>query len=123
MAHLGTVHVYQFSRVGPRSRRLWQGAAHTSDLPYVFDHVTLPSDDFESEDAAISEAMVGAWVGFAKTGDPNAAALPKWPAYQAPEYLYLNYSNTVSVDSGFRESQIEFCAAMLRRAGGGEKNQ
>ena len=40
MARVGNVHLYQFSRVGPLSRRLWNGATHTSEIPYVFDHVT-----------------------------------------------------------------------------------
>jgi para-nitrobenzyl esterase len=34
MARVSNVHVFQFSRVGPLSRRLWNGAAHTSELPY-----------------------------------------------------------------------------------------
>jgi para-nitrobenzyl esterase len=57
MARAGNVHLYQFSRVGPLSRKLWNGAAHTSDIPYVFDHVAAPSNDFEPQDKTVSEAM------------------------------------------------------------------
>jgi carboxylesterase type B len=42
MARSSNVHVYQFSRVGPRTRRLWNGAAHSAELPYMFDHVMAP---------------------------------------------------------------------------------
>ena len=113
MARVSNVHVYQFSRVGPRTRRLWNGAAHSAELPYMFDHVTAPSDDFESQDKAVSEAMAGAWAAFAKTGNPSGPGLPEWPSYRQLNYRYLNYSNNITVESGFRESQIEFCARLL----------
>jgi len=112
-ARVSDVHMYQFSQVGPRTRRLWNGAAHTTDLPYMFDHVTAPSDDFDSRDKAVSQAMAGAWVAFVKTGNPNGPGLPKWPRYQPPTYQYLNYSEGTTIGSGFRESQIQFCRRLL----------
>ncbi len=115
MARVGNVRLYQFSRVGPLSRRLWNGATHTSEIPYVFDHVTAPSADFQSQDKVVSEAMVGAWVRFAKTGDPNGPNLPTWPAYREPGYQYLKYSDSIATDAGFREAQVEFCARLLEQ--------
>lgn len=57
---------------------------HTLDLPFMFDnvarapHLTGP----ESADTrAMTEAMAGAWLAFARTGDPNHAGLPRWPTY------------------------------------------
>jgi para-nitrobenzyl esterase len=116
MARRGNVYLYQFSRVGPRSRRLWNGAAHTADIPYVFDHVEIPSEDFDPPDKTVSEAMVGAWVHFAKAANPNGPALPEWPRYREPDYRYLNYSDRISTESGFRESEIEFCRSVLEQA-------
>jgi para-nitrobenzyl esterase len=113
MARSSNVHVYQFSRVGPRTRRLWNGAAHSAELPYMFDHVMAPSDDFEPQDKAVSEAMAGAWVAFAKTGNPNGPGVPEWPPYRQPTYRYLNYSDSITIESGFRESQVEFCGRLL----------
>jgi para-nitrobenzyl esterase len=115
MARTGNVHLYQFSRVGPLSRRVWNGAAHTSDIPYVFDHVSAPSDDFELQDKVVSEAMAGAWVKFAKTSDPNGPGLPEWPTYQQPSYRYVNYSDRTATESSVRESQIEFCRRLLEQ--------
>jgi carboxylesterase type B len=59
--------------------------------------------------------MVGAWVRFAKTGDPNAPDLPTWPAYREPGYKYLKYSDSIATDADFREAQVEFCARLLEQ--------
>ena len=58
------------------------GAGHGSDVPYAFQ--TLAGNDGappEAENAALSELISSYWVNFTKTGDPNAAGLPEWPAY------------------------------------------
>ena len=123
MARRGNVYLYQFSRVGPRSRRLWNGAAHTADIPYVFDHVQIPSEDFDVADKTVSEAMVEAWVNFAKAGTPNGPNLPEWPRYSEPDYRYLNYSDRISSESGFRELEIEFCRRVLEQAARRDPNQ
>jgi para-nitrobenzyl esterase len=123
MARRGVVYLYQFSRVGPRSRRLWNGAAHTADIPYVFDHVQIPSEDFDLPDKRVSAAMAEAWVHFAKTGNPNGPNLPEWPRYHETDYRYLNYSDRISTDSGFRESEIEFCRRVLEQAVRRDRNQ
>jgi para-nitrobenzyl esterase len=114
MARINDVYVYQFSRVAPRSRRIWNGAAHSSEIPYVFDHITAAAEDFEPQDKAVSEAIAGAWVKFAKTGNPNGPGLPQWPLYR-PGHQYLNYADQIAAQSGFREPQIEFWARALER--------
>ncbi len=50
------------------------GAAHGMEIPFVFDRLAA---NLESDPATfeIKEAMVGAWIDFAKTGDPG------WPQY------------------------------------------
>ena len=48
---------------------------------------------------ALAEKMSGAWMAFARTGDPNTAGLPQWPAYSAesrPTMLLNNESRVVS---------------------------
>ena len=35
------------------------------------------------EPQLLAEQMAEAWLAFARTGDPNTAALPDWPAYDA----------------------------------------
>src|SRR5579859_7724460 len=42
----------------------------------------------EPRDKLVSEAMAAAWVRFAKTGNPNGANLPEWPAYKPEAHRY-----------------------------------
>jgi para-nitrobenzyl esterase len=55
-----------------------QGAAHASELPYVFNMVDLGSPDRQ----ALKDTMSGYWASFARTGDPNGAGRPAWPAFR-----------------------------------------
>ncbi len=53
------------------------GAAHGAEIPYVFGHITADESQYEEVDRTVSRAMAGAWVQFAKTGNPNGASLPR----------------------------------------------
>jgi para-nitrobenzyl esterase len=57
---------------------------HSLDLPFMFDNVTKaphmvgePTD----ETSAMAEAMSESWLAFARSGDPNNAAIPRWDPY------------------------------------------
>jgi len=60
---------------------------HGMELPFVFDHVD--EIDFMTgagpERYALAERMSEAWVSFARTGNPNHATLPEWPAFTPAE--------------------------------------
>ena len=76
----GRTHVYSFAqRSTALDGRL--GAAHTVELPYVFDLADEPwlhgDSGLLGPDAApagLAEAMHGAWIAFARDGDPGWAA-------------------------------------------------
>jgi carboxylesterase type B len=63
-------------------------AVHVSDLFFVFG--TLDTSDVtdamkpgQSEtEKSLSESMMGAWVSFARTGNPNHSSLPEWKEYE-----------------------------------------
>jgi para-nitrobenzyl esterase len=108
VSKISDVYMYRFSRVAPFSRSSWGGAAHTSEVAYVFDNTSGDASQFEEIDRTVSTAMAAAWVQFAKTGNPNGGGLPQWPAYRAPDYRLLDFGDAVTVRSNAQSPEIEF---------------
>jgi para-nitrobenzyl esterase len=86
---------FQFSRVPPGRESV--GAAHASEIPYVFG--TLPvagrapnAPKYDSTDSAVSDQMQQYWANFAKTGDPNGGSLPKWPIFDPASRAYMEFT-------------------------------
>jgi para-nitrobenzyl esterase len=64
------------------------GAAHSMELPFVWNKLDFPASQILiGGDTAgaqpLATAMHDTWAAFVKTGDPNDAGLPAWPAYDA----------------------------------------
>jgi para-nitrobenzyl esterase len=57
------------------------GACHALDIPLMFDRVDLTAFLGENPPVELAREMHGAWVRFAKTGDPNGGNLPAWPRH------------------------------------------
>ena len=72
--------VYYFAKVREGALAATMGAYHGAELPYVFN----THDDWLPTDAAdheLTDSLMNYWVQFMKTGNPNTAGLPEWPAY------------------------------------------
>ncbi len=58
---------------------------HTLCIPFVFGTTDIAKDFTGTgpEQDALTNAMMGAWIAFARTGNPNHAGLPDWTPYDA----------------------------------------
>ncbi len=95
-------------------------SVHSIELPYVFgdwDNSTgwwtsvymlakqagtkTANPGLGAVDRNVSEAMMGLWAGFAKTGKPQARGVPNWPEYSGKTDQYLYICNRTEVRTGF----------------------
>jgi para-nitrobenzyl esterase len=114
---------YQFTRVNGIGRKIKWGVFHASELPYVFG--TLPdsaygtaptmfgdfspdADSYNEQDTRISKAMSGAWLQFAKTGDPNGKGLASWPRFNDGKESYLEFGDQIAAKTALRKNQLDF---------------
>jgi para-nitrobenzyl esterase len=60
-------------------------AYHTLDIPFAFYNVDMAASmtGAMQERYALAHRMSAAWAAFARTGNPNHADLPDWPAFSA----------------------------------------
>jgi para-nitrobenzyl esterase len=83
--HRSKTFVYYFD---VRTETTPAGAVHSAEVPFVFGNFPRPPTSVEQQ---VSELMRNYWVQFARTGDPNIAGQPAWPAFDAaaPQALAL----------------------------------
>lgn len=92
-----TAYLYYFTRQPPADAPI-PGAAHDAELYYVFHNLQLFKQSWADWDRQLEEIMSSYWVNFAKTGDPNGAGRPQWPAYTAQQRdRVMVFGDTVAV--------------------------
>jgi para-nitrobenzyl esterase len=77
---------YQFNWQSPvREGKL--KSFHTLDIPFAFNNVEVAASmtGAGQERYALADKISTAFATFARTGDPNHAGLPRWPAFTSAE--------------------------------------
>jgi para-nitrobenzyl esterase len=73
---------------------------HTIEIPFVFNNIKIagPLISKMPEAHELATKVSASWVAFARTGNPNVAGLPKWPAYSAASRDTMLFNNASRVE-------------------------
>jgi para-nitrobenzyl esterase len=131
-------YVYLFSRVHPYVNGVTfsdhdprtVGAYHTGDVPYWLGtleslNMFRKTRDWGDDDRALSDAMSGALIAFAGSGNPNRSGAPDWPAYESHRERVVEFGSTVGVVQWPNRAKLEFFASNapeLARSRGGARD-
>lgn len=79
-------YMYLFSWRTP----VWGGklrSPHGIEIPFVFENLGEAKDRIGTgaDLRSLADKVSGAWVAFARTGNPNHSGIPRWPAYTSKD--------------------------------------
>jgi para-nitrobenzyl esterase len=105
-------YLYFFSYVREAQRATAPGAAHASEIPFVFNNFTPRAGqqavEPSAQDKAMGALMHSCWVAFAKTGTPTTCAkTAAWPQYTAANDQLMEFSVDTGVRSNFHKTTLD----------------
>jgi len=109
-------YVYYFSYLPPDERGKVRGAAHASELPYVFDNwqKSAPGRAILDDMRAATKRTHSCWVSFARSGRPSCEGAPEWPRYRAQSDQIMELGTTAQVRKNFRKLQLDAQEAAMQ---------
>jgi len=74
-------------------------AVHCMEIPFVFNNIARCEEmtGGTKEAYALADKMSGAWISFARNGNPNGKGLPSWPTFNASNTATMHFDNTCVV--------------------------
>jgi para-nitrobenzyl esterase len=116
--------LYYFDHGYPAADSAGLHAFHASELPFVFGTSEAtppnwPKIPVTPQETSLSEAMTGYWTSFARTGKPQAANQPDWPAYGSM-HSYMAFTDAPRPSDHLLPGMYEFNEDVVfrRRASG-----
>ncbi len=109
-------YVYYFSYVPPDQRGKVRGAAHASELPYVFDNweKSAPGRRITDDVLATANRVHSCWVTFVRSGRPSCNGAPDWPRYRPESDEIMELGSTAQVLRNFRKPQLDAQEAAMQ---------
>lgn len=114
-------YLYFFDHGYPAAKARQLRAFHAAELAFVFGHVgpTVPLGPNwprpeGPKEKTLSDAMIGYWSGFAKTGVPQAPKTPTWPAFGA-DRAYLHIAEQPRAATHLKPGMFELNEAVMAR--------
>jgi para-nitrobenzyl esterase len=117
-------YLYYFDHGYPAADSAGLHAFHASELPFVFGTMerttaNWPKIPAVAQETKLSEAMIGYWTSFARSGKPQAANAPDWPAYGS-RHSYMAFTDAPHVSERLLPGMYELVEKVVagRRARG-----
>jgi para-nitrobenzyl esterase len=77
------VYTFFWTHAPPGPDSQMRGAYHGAEINYALGNLYATDRPWTDEDRRIADTMSSYWANIVKTGNPNGAGLPDWPAYDA----------------------------------------
>jgi len=85
------------------------GSYHTLEIPFIFRNADICESmcGTGKERYALEDRMSGAWVAFARSGNPNAKGNPKWEPFTLERRALMIWNNECkAADDPFKEERL-----------------
>ncbi|MEW6389671.1 MAG: carboxylesterase family protein [Pseudomonadota bacterium] len=118
--------LYLFDHGYPAMDQAGLHAFHASEIPYMFGSLDRvpprwPKAPDAAEERALSDAMVGYWTSFARTGRPQAGGEATWEAYK-PAGAYMAFRDRPMADTNLMPGMFALHErAVCRRKAAGDQ--
>ena len=88
------VYMYLFTWQSPVMDGKYK-AVHCMELAFVFNNINRCEEmtGGAKEAYALADKVSGAWINFARNGNPNHKGLPNWPAYNSTNTSTMHFNN------------------------------
>jgi para-nitrobenzyl esterase len=85
-------------------------SGHCMEIAFVFNNIHRnPEYNGGTPEAyALAEKMSGTWASFARTGDPNNKAIPRWDPYTEESGVTMLFNNTIEARQHHDKELLEF---------------
>jgi para-nitrobenzyl esterase len=103
------VYLYSFDRKPPANDELaFFGAFHSGEIAYVLDNLDRLNRPWQPVDRKLAATMSSYWVNFARSGNPNGAGLPQWPAYRPGTSSDMELGETIGPEDVPNRAALDF---------------
>ncbi len=98
--------LYLFNWNTPVDEGKWR-SPHALEIGFVFDNVakSVSMSGSGEEQQKVADIMADTWLAFARTGNPNNAAIPQWPAYELGHRPVMVLDDTPELVNDARAAQ------------------
>ena len=112
--------LYYFDHGYPAADSAGLHAFHASELPFVFGTLEATTPNWPKipatpQETSLSEAMIGYWTSFARTGKPRAANQPDWPSYGSA-HAYMAFTDAPHPSDHLLPGMYELNEAVVSRS-------